>query len=204
MATDWSRYASPKETRNRALRSDPLDNAVLALGVGASGPDAETMRDADDVQKKSTRPLLIASLVLAAGAVLSVVDYWRVVVIFTPGGEDNLPLQTRVARGQRSVFFSHHADYAAATTPGLTSVVDPFKRSSHYLLDTRLMIAWAKAYALRGDVERARYLAARLREFRNPDANEFFAECDAPVVAGQHRPFQCDPPTRSFVYSDFK
>ncbi|HEY7036968.1 MAG TPA: hypothetical protein VH482_36905 [Thermomicrobiales bacterium] len=35
MSTDWSRYATPEETRDRALRSDPADNAVLALGVGA-------------------------------------------------------------------------------------------------------------------------------------------------------------------------
>ena len=35
MSTDWSRYATPDDTRNRALRSDPLDNAVLALGVAA-------------------------------------------------------------------------------------------------------------------------------------------------------------------------
>jgi hypothetical protein len=35
MSTDWGRYATPEETCRRALRSDPADNAVLALGVGA-------------------------------------------------------------------------------------------------------------------------------------------------------------------------
>jgi hypothetical protein len=35
MSTDWSRYASPPDTRNRGLRSGPADNAVLTLGVGA-------------------------------------------------------------------------------------------------------------------------------------------------------------------------
>ena len=35
MSTDWSRYATPEQTRNRAMRSGPENNAVLALGVGA-------------------------------------------------------------------------------------------------------------------------------------------------------------------------
>ena len=34
MSTDWSRYATPEQTRARALRSTPADNAVLALDVG--------------------------------------------------------------------------------------------------------------------------------------------------------------------------
>ena len=42
-----------------------------------------------------------------------------------------------------------------------------FERAPHYLLDTRLMMAWAKALDEAGDVERARHLAQRLREFRN-------------------------------------
>jgi hypothetical protein len=33
MSTDWSRCATPDDTCNRALRSGPTDNAVLALGV---------------------------------------------------------------------------------------------------------------------------------------------------------------------------
>jgi hypothetical protein len=35
MSTDWSRYATPEQTRARALRSTPSDNAVLAMNVGA-------------------------------------------------------------------------------------------------------------------------------------------------------------------------
>jgi hypothetical protein len=34
VSTDWSRYATAEETRRRALRSSPADNAVLALNVG--------------------------------------------------------------------------------------------------------------------------------------------------------------------------
>jgi hypothetical protein len=65
------------------------------------------------------------------------------------------------------------------------------------------MMAWARALNEAGDVERARYLAQRLREFRNPDSADFFAVCDAPL-AGSPLPFQCTPPAREFSYRDFR
>lgn len=34
MSTDWSKYATPDQTRRRELRSRPADNAVVALNVG--------------------------------------------------------------------------------------------------------------------------------------------------------------------------
>ena len=46
-----------------------------------------------------------------------------------------------------------------------------FERAPHYLLDTRLMMAWAKALAERGEIDKARHVAARLREFRNDQAD---------------------------------
>ena len=95
-------------------------------------------------------------------------------------------------------------DYAAATTE-----VDPrlrahaFDRATHYLLDTRLMMAWAEELARQGDVDRARHLAARLREFRNPASKEWFAVCDLPPAAGTPGPLLCEPPQRSYGWRDF-
>src|SRR5438094_756620 len=85
-----------------------------------------------------------------------------------------------------------------------SEVMPAFALASHYLLDTRLMIAWARAYAERGDLERARHLAQRLREFRNDDAEEFFAPCDEAPAKDAALPFQCAPPTRALDYRDFK
>lgn len=34
MSTDWSKYSSPKETRNRAEMSTPEDNGVISLQTG--------------------------------------------------------------------------------------------------------------------------------------------------------------------------
>ena len=70
-----------------------------------------------------------------------------------------------------------------------------------YLLDTRLMMAWADAYAQSGDLDRARHIAARLREFRNPDAKEYFAPCAEKI---EPVPYQCEPPTRALGWRDFR
>jgi hypothetical protein len=125
----------------------------------------------------------------------------RVVEIFAPP-EDAGPLAERIAAGRRSLLFSHHADYAAITTASRPAdPVADFKRAPHYLLDTRLMIAWARAFAAAGDDERARHIAARLREFRNPASNAFFAPC---VEGTQPPPFQCKPPAGTLDWRDFK
>jgi O-antigen ligase len=177
---------------------------AFAFGIclGHAGPkDAET--EARPVPGLR-RMLIGASLALLVGTAASVFDYMRVAAIFS-SADDAMPLSYRIAQGQRSWFFAHHADYAAATVVEHPSTAwKAFRRAPHYLLDTRLMLAWAKAYAEKGDVERARYIAERLREFRNPDSAEFFAECDKPYAAGEPKPFQCTPSTRAFTYQDFK
>ena len=151
--------------------------------------------------------LTLAGWLLMAGAVFSVWDYGRVAAIFSASPGDP-PLEQRIARGQRSVFFAHHADYAAATS-GLTPAdpVHAFDRASHYLLDTRLMIAWAKSLAARGEVDAARHLAERLREFKKPDAVEFFEHCPeravAQAAAAPELPFQCLLPSRTLSWREF-
>jgi len=129
-----------------------------------------------------------AGLVLTAGAVFSVLADPRVEAIF-PAPEAAAPLAERVAAGQRSVFFGHHADYAAATA-GI-AVPDPqaaFDRATHYLLDSRLMMAWAQFLAAQGRVDQASFVAQRLREFRKADVASFFAECPDGVVAAAQAP----------------
>ena len=77
-----------------------------------------------------------------------------------------------------------------------------FAIASHYLLDARLMVAWSKALAESGDIERARYVAARLQEFRHPIGDAFFAPCADPKEA--QRPFQCDAPVKAYRFEDFR
>jgi hypothetical protein len=166
-------------------------------------------------------------LVVLIGGIGSLFSYLPVVAIFDPP-PDAGSLESRIATGQGSWFFGHHADYAAATTvPHPSEAMAAFDRAPHYLLDARLMMAWAKALAEAGEVDKARYIAARLREFHNAQANEFFSVCGdddeddaqtakAPTAAKPMRlpplrrtlqvelPFQCTAPTGTYTYEDFR
>lgn len=168
---------------------------ALGFGLGADRRRLAAQRAA---------PLLApAGALLVLAAVFSVWDYGRVTAIFA-AADGAPPLAQRIERGQRSVFFAHHADYAAATTDTEPRLRErAFAGAAHFLLDTRFMMAWADDYAERGDFDRARHLAARLREFRNALSKDWLAECDAPPTAGQPPPYQCAPPQRPLGWRDF-
>ena len=182
---------------------------AFAFGVALSGREArDVAAQAEAEAARSARPsrlrpaLLAGSVLLVAGAVWSVYDYWKVVQIFAPG-DDAPSLEARIATGRTSVLFRHHAEYAAVTmAPNPSTEMAGFAIATHYLLDARLMTAWSKAYAELGDLDRARYLAQRLKEFRHPLGNAFFEPCNDPSVAP--KPFQCTPPSRALTFEDFR
>ncbi|HEY0821835.1 MAG TPA: Wzy polymerase domain-containing protein, partial [Rhizobacter sp.] len=179
---------------------------AFALGIClAHSAPPESAASSGPAPRWARPALLAAAMAIVVGTVFSFFDYLKVTRIFSVDDDDTTSLSYRIAEGQKSVFFAHHADYAAATVATHPSTAwTAFRRAPHLLLDTRLMMAWAKAYAEKGDVERARYIADRLREFRNPDSAEFFAECEAKRPEGVPAPFQCTPATRKFTYQDFK
>jgi O-antigen ligase len=143
---------------------------------------------------------LPAGAAVLLATVFSLQDYAKVVAVFE-AGDGRSTLEQRIARGQTSLLFGHHADYAAVTVAENPSTQMPaFARATHALLDTRLMIAWARALDEVGERDRARYLVARLREFRNADARDFLGVCDQPPTP---RPFQCEPPERRYAPADF-
>lgn len=168
----------------------------VCLGAGAPGVDAAPATGGGALALRA------AGLVMAVGGLFAVTDYRRVVVIYAPPANAS-SLAQRIADGTHARFFGHQADYAAATTYDPSPAQLPaFRTAAHNLLDTRLMIAGARSYAAAGDVERARHVADRLREFRNPASAEFFAECDD---AGRTpRPFQCTPASRPMDWRDFR
>ena len=175
----------------------PAKAKAKASAANASGRASGPGRD-------RTRPLVLAALLMLGGSVASVFDYMRVVVIFSPS-EPAAPLSQRIADGQHSWFFAHHADYAAVTTTDdLPAVMDSFKVAPHYLLDTRLMMTWSRALAEAGDLPRARFLAHRLVEFRHEEAKPFFEPCNEPRALGVEPPFQCVPSSDAMDYRDFR
>jgi hypothetical protein len=164
-------------------------------GAGAPTPSSRTRR---------SWGTLATGAALMAGGVLMLVDYLRVVPIYDPPAQA-APLRERIAHGQRSWFFAHHADYALVTTyQEPLRTLEDFKRPTHHLLDARLMQAWAEALAAAGEVDRARWVARRLAEFQRPTSHAFFAPCKAPAADGASRPFQCEAPTRRYTFEDFR
>jgi hypothetical protein len=180
--------------------------ALSALPERNSVCSAQPAGSPSVVRRTSARVLPIVGLAVAIGAAAAVLDYHRIVVIYDPP-DNAAPLEDRIALGQRSPLFGHHADYAAATAFGPPKApLSPmqelaFRRAPHQLLDVRLMIAWSQALAAQGDLDKARWLAARIREFRNPGSDEYFAPCQDSAQAAQA--FQCQPPTRVVHWREF-
>ncbi len=143
---------------------------AFAFGLCLGGVRAEAAPSVPHSSPHGSRAIALGGALIVLGALAALADYARVVVIFAPPA-NAAPLEERIAEGQRSWLFAHHADYAAVTTPGqLIDPVTAFARASHYLLDARLMMAWANAVAAFGDTDKASYLAARLAEFHNEQA----------------------------------
>ena len=150
---------------------------------------------------------MLAGAVMVSCAGLALVDYMSVVAIYAPG-DTPMSLSERIARGQRSPLFSYQGDYAAATTPNADAdTALAFARAPHFLMDTRLMVAWARYLADTGRLDQARWLAQRIREFRNPDADEVFAPCKAATVPALPTdaapPFQCQQPVTAHDWREF-
>lgn len=166
---------------------------IFGYGLGAAAPAG----------LPASRPLAAAGAAMALLALLATWDYRTVAEIFS-AADGAAPLSQRIERGQRSVLFAHHANYAAATTDTEPRLREhAFDSATHYLLDTRLMIAWAEDLAERGRLDEARHVAERLREFRNPASQEFFGECAAASAPAQPPPFQCSAPSRVPDWREF-
>lgn len=146
----------------------------------------------------------LVGLLMIAGALYAIWDYQRVVQIFAPyGAKGERPLPERIAEGQKSWLFGHHADYAAVTTASRPSeVFSSFERPLKHLVDARLMIAYAKALNELGHRDEAIYVVQRLREFRHPLGEEFLRRCADPLYA--QTAFECDTRPRSFTYEDLR
>jgi len=121
-----------------------------------------------------------------------------VVAIYAPKAQAQA-LAVRVAAGQSTVFFSAQADYAAATALGADAeALAAASRTGHHLIDARLLMAWAKSLHAVGEVDRARFMVARLREFRSREGRAWLAECDTNPAL-----WQCAPPAQHYDWRSF-
>lgn len=161
------------------------------LGLGL------TERAGNPAARDTLRPVGLAMIM---ASLVSLVDYSRVVPVFA--SDRAVPLTERIADGQGSWLHAHHADYAGAVTARTPAEgVLAFERATHFVLDGQLLAAWARRLAQQGNLEQARNVAQRLREFDTPEARAFFEPCAERLpTAG----VLCDPPTKALDWRDFR
>lgn len=164
----------------------------LALGTGA-GP-------APRVWEKL--PPTLAGGAIALLGLLVLYDYQTVANVYAPPLQDGLTTEQRMARASRSVLFGQFGDRFTGTLarPGQRQLA-PYREIVFEQVDLRLLVSWSLAHAEQGQVDKARYLAARLKEFDHPIARQFFAVCATPQAA---QAFQCTAPPPGIGFRDFR
>lgn len=165
--------------------------AAWLLGVVSGGPNCGAAPPVRPDRRQVVGYLLLGGSVVAVAAAYLAWDHRRIEAIFLSPA-DAAPLERRIAEGQRSVLFGHHADYAAVTSLRLDQTLASFRRPLHQLVDVRLLIAYIDALKAKGRDAEALYAAQRLREFRRDDAQAYFAHCPGhdslPPLECQTRP----------------
>jgi O-antigen ligase len=175
----------------------------LALGTATKMSTAQV--DAPEPAAGAAAPLRAwraLGLMMVVLAVSAWVDYRNIVALFVPSGT-TLTMAERIQSARVSPLFANEGDYVAAVNSPLTPAILPaVVRSSHVLLNGRLMYAWANLLNNQGQVDKARYMAARLREFDLPGPRPWFAPCSDPAVTV--KPFQCLAPEHPVSWRDFR
>ena len=141
---------------------------------------------------------------MAALSIWCALDYLTAVNIYAPFANAG-PLDQRIQFGKKMPWWGYQADYADVTSIDDDEPSKPpaaFKRALHNLLDARLMAAYARSLAEHGEVDKARYIVARLNEFKSRMGREFVAPCAKAPATGPERPFQCDPPKGRYTWRD--
>ena len=166
----------------------------FALGA-AAGPDVA----AAGQPHRAWRIAGVAFLACGAGAWF---DYGTIAELYMPGPATR-SISERLGRAQASPLFRHYGDYALALQAERPADVLPvIGQAARANLDGRLLFAWANALEATGQDDKARYVAARLREFELPGAAPFFAAC---ADAGRTpKPFQCLPPSPGRTWHDLR
>ena len=155
-------------------------------------------------------------------------EYQRVAVF----SGRRIPIATRaeLAEGQASWGFRHFADRrvvlqikAVPGEPWSPLLASALEHPEGLLLNATMLKHWAEALAARGkagDVDRARYLAQRVREWEGESNSSWFKACEQPKVlteslidapadtstralTSQLKPFQCEGPAQNWNWRSF-
>ncbi|MBB3196132.1 PglL family O-oligosaccharyltransferase [Roseateles terrae] len=173
-------------------------------GQGADGAtDTAAGRGAEATPARANSKLALAGFAMVCGAVLAAKEYGDILRIYQPSSS-SAELIDRLGQGQRSLFFSLHADGAAAQVlpPGPLSL-QLVQRASRRFIDTQVLINWSNALHATGQTDKARYLANIIRPSQQPAAKEFFKDCGE-GAASATQPYQCGAPTQSYSWDQLR
>ncbi len=175
---------------------------LSVLAAARAGLPAEPVTPS---QGNSPSPLLACGIIMATAAVWCAADYQAAANIYAPRPGAGA-LDKRIAFGQGMPWWGYQADYADVTIGDDDEPAKPpqdFRRTLHNLLDVRLMIAYARSLAESGEVDKARFVVARMKEFKNTLGTRFLDECKAPQEDGDEAPpFQCAPPEKAYTWRE--
>jgi hypothetical protein len=143
-------------------------------------------------------------VLIVLGSLYAAWDYSRVLQSFKPFGAGlRKSLEQRVAEGRTSVLFGYWVDYGVVTNAETyADRAEQVERAVRHRMNPHMLMIYAKYLHELGDDDKATYVAARLREFRNPVANAFFAVCET-IPTGGPKPFQCTAPSRTYDFREF-
>jgi hypothetical protein len=189
---------------------DMLLPAAYLLGLRWRYAQARVgVHSSSSARFKAQHLLQFAGVLTVLGTLYAIWDYSRVLQIYSPyAGGMFRSLESRIEVGRRSALYGYLADYAAVTTPEEVRpayrTMETFRRPLHHLVNVHLLIEYARRLQDDGQVEKAHYIVARVKEFDTPLTREFFAPCVS-LSSTRPIPFQCSAsssPTVSFQSFD--
>ena len=199
--------------------------AVLIIAIGFCGVDkiswdlikSRHHTETSDYTKRNSFiqfPFIVATavgVILIWASMISWWDYMKISPIYSYDGIKNGSLQGRIARGQSALWYHAYADLALLEPHRFkqnqdwdVSVENALKSATHHVLHLNTMSVWSYAYYARGkndDIQRAKYIAARLREFKMPGVQAWYSVCEG--GAKSESDYQCYEPTKKFTWRDF-
>lgn len=148
--------------------------------------------------------LFIGGLLMSILGILSLFDYQKVILTYNRP-YPNSELAARLEKLQHSILFAHHADYSIIKLPpnlsdiSVESMIMARERAMHKSIGTDIMIPWSFRLAKEGDVEGARWLSQRIREFPSAETEIFLAPCKE--ISSEA--FQCQWPEKIHEWREF-
>ena len=181
----------------------------LALGWSVTPVTVQATSVAADAQPRQfasmppDRAWRVGGALMAVSGAVAWLSYLTIVDAYQPNYRGPTPMAERIGRAEASPLFRNYADRMVALQAESPAEVLPYiQRAVRANPNGAVMFAWINGLELSGKDDEARYVAARLREFKLTGPAPFYAPCDDPAVT--EKPFQCLPPKRAMTWRDFK